>query len=250
VGKTRLVLEAVTNPKYESRTIYALNADNREVQPFLSRIYSDTEKSAICVIDECDATAQTALAPYAANSNGRLRLICVGPAEVLHKTAPVDIVPNYQLHPLGDSYIENILHETFPSAPNDLVQLSVRLSGGYVKLAMFISGIMDKHGPQAPLSLAGAPTIREFVHKFVPTETLKGLQVLSLLARVGWEEDLEEEARAIAKFVSLPFAKLQSAVSLLRKHGVVVPRGRYLYVSPDLLAVEAAADLWDEKDRD
>ncbi len=71
--------------------------------------------------------------------------------------------------------------------------------------------------------------------------------MLSLLARVGWEEDLQEEAKTIAKFVELPFGKLQSAVRLLRKHGVVVPRGRYLYVSPDLLAVEAAADLWDEK---
>jgi Ni2+-binding GTPase involved in maturation of urease and hydrogenase len=27
VGKTRLILEAVTDPKYESRTLYALNAD-------------------------------------------------------------------------------------------------------------------------------------------------------------------------------------------------------------------------------
>jgi hypothetical protein len=247
VGKTRLALEAVTDPRYESRTLYALNADNREVQPFLSWIYSDPEKSAIAVIDECDTTRQNALAPYASNSNGRLKLICVGVSEVLYKTTPADVVPNYQLHPLGGSYIEAILRETFPSAPDDLIQLSVRLSGGYVKLAMFISGVMDKHGPLPPLALAGAPTIRRFLHRFVSVETLKGLQVLSLLARVGWEEDLLEEAKTIAKFVKLPFGKLQSAVRLLRKHGVVVPRGRYLYVSPDLLAVEAAADLWDEK---
>jgi hypothetical protein len=247
VGKTRLALEAVADPRYESRTLYALNADDPTVQPFLSWIYSDAEKSSIAVIDECDATRQDTLAPYAANSQGRLKLICVGGSEALYKTAPPDVSPRYQLHPLGDSYIEAILHEAFPSAPNELIQLSVRLSGGYVKLAMFISGIMDKHGPVAPLVLTEAPTIRQFLHRFVPTETVKGLQVLSLLARVGWEEDLQEEARTIAKFVNLPFAKLQAAVRLLRKQGVVVPRGRYLYVSPDLLAVEAAADLWDEK---
>jgi hypothetical protein len=221
---------------------------NPEVQPFLSWIYTDAEKSAIAVIDECDLTRQNAIAPYAANSNGRLKLICVGVSEVLYKTtALADVVPNYQLHPLENSYIEAILRETFLSAPNELIQLSARLSGGYVKLAMFISGMMDKYGPLTPLSLAGAPTIRKFLHKFVPMETLKGLQVLSLLTRVGWEEDLQEEAKTIAKFIGLPFAKLQSAVRLLRKQGVVVPRGRYLYVSPDLLAVEAAADLWDEK---
>jgi len=247
VGKTRLILEAVTDPRYESRTIYALNAENREVQPFLSWIYSDTEKFAIAVIDECDTTRQNVLAPYATNSNGRLKLICVGVSEVLHKATPVDLVPNYQLHPLEDSYIEAILRETFPSAPSDLFQLSVRLSGGYVKLAMFISGLMDKYGPLPPLELAGTPTIRQFLHRFVPPETLKGLQLLSLLARVGWEEQLQEEAKTISKFVKFPFGKLQSAVRLLRKQGIVVPRGRYLYVSPDLLAIEAAADLWDER---
>jgi hypothetical protein len=247
VGKTRLVLEAVNDPKYESQTLYALNAEGREVQPFLSWIHDGPERSAIAVIDECDATKQNALAPYAANSGGRLKLICVGVSEVLYKTTPVDVVPTYQLHRLADSYIDAILREAFPAAPNELIQLSVKLSEGYVKLAMFMFGIMDKFGPLSPLQLADAPTIRQFLHRFVPPETLKGLQVLSLLARVGWEENLQEEAKTIAKFVGLPFSKLQSAVALLRRQGVVVPRGRYLYVSPDLLAVEAAAYLWDEK---
>jgi len=176
-----------------------------------------------------------------------LKLICVGVSEVLHQKQPADIAQNYQLHPLGDVYIEEILTNAFPAAPKELIQLSVKLSGGYVKLAMFISLIMDKHGPQIPLMLAEAPTIRKFLRKFVPAETLKGLKVLSLLARIGWEDDLKEEAKSIAKFVGLPFTKLQSAVKLLRDQGVVVPRGRYLYVSPDLLAIEASADLWDER---
>ena len=247
VGKTRLALEAVSDPRYESRTLYAHNADNAEVQPFLSWIYADTEKSAIAVVDECDATRQDVLAPYAGNSSGRLKLICVGVSEVLHQKPPADIAQNYQLHPLDDPYMEAILAEAFPGAPKELIQLSVKLSGGYVKLAMFISAIMDKHGPQVPLALAEAPTIRKFLHRFVPAETLKGLQVLSLLARVGWEDELKEEAKTIAKLVGLSFAKLQSAVKVLRKQGVVVSRGRYLYVSPDLLAIEASADLWDEK---
>lgn len=247
VGKTRLALEAVSDPRYESRTLYAHNADNAEVQPFLSWVYANEEKSAIAVVDECDATRQDVLAPYANNSGSRLKLICVGVSEVLHQKAPADIAQNYQLRPLDDPYIEAIVSEAFPAAPKELIQISVKLSGGYVKLAMFISAIMDKHGPQVPLALAGAPTIRKFLHRFVPADTLKGLQVLSLLARVGWEDNLKEEAKAIAKFVGLPFARLQTAVKVLRKQGIVVSRGRYLYVSPDLLAIEASADLWDEK---
>src|SRR5205814_739121 len=96
VGKTRLALEAVSESRYASRTLYASNAENAEVQPFLSWIYSDTEKSAIAVIDECDATRQNVMAGYADNSGGRLKLICVGVSEALYKTIPVDIVQIYQ----------------------------------------------------------------------------------------------------------------------------------------------------------
>jgi hypothetical protein len=106
---------------------------------------------------------------------------------------------------------------------------------------------VDRYGPQVPTKLAEVPDIQQFLRRFVARETLKSLQVLSLLARIGWEENLREEARSIAKFLRLPFAKLESAVIQLKRQGVVVARGRYLYVSPDLLAIEAAASLWDEK---
>jgi hypothetical protein len=40
---------------------------------------------------------------------------------------------------------------------------------------------------------------------------------------------------------------LQEAVRQLRDKGVVLSRGFYLYVTPDLLAISAAANLWDER---
>ena len=48
-----------------------------------------------------------------------------------------------------------------------------------------------------------------------------------------------------SKVHRLRFERLKSEVKRLKELGVVVPRGRYLYVSPDLLAINAAADLWD-----
>lgn len=247
VGKTRLALEAVSPEQYAVRTLYASSADNQEVQPFVSMIYSDREKSAIVVVDECDLTRQNHLGQYAENSNGRLKLICVGLSDVLHDSPPLSLTKIYQLKPLPDANIEAILRDSFPSAPKDLIDLSVRLSGGYVKLSIFIASVLDKYGPQVPLALKDVPDIRYFLHRFIRRDTLKSLQVLSLLARIGWEEELRDEAKSIAKFVGLPFSRLESAVAKLRKQGVVIPRGRYLYVSPDLLAIEAAADLWDEK---
>lgn len=128
------------------------------------------------------------------------------------------------------------------------MELSTRLSGGFVKLAIFILQILVESGTQPAVELARQLTIQTFLKKFVPHEMFLSLQALSVLARTGWEEDLRKEAEAVAKFVSLPFPQLQRETKRLRGRGIVVPRGRYLYVSPDLLAVNAVADLWDTMD--
>jgi hypothetical protein len=247
VGKTRLALEALADPKYATRALYAPNADNSEVQPFLSAVYSSQEAKAIAVVDECDETKQMALGNYAENSKGRLKLVCIGIADVLHETPPLQLTQIYQLKPLGDTDIEVIVRSAYGSAPKELVDATVRLASGYVKLAMFIASVFDKGGAQSPLKLKEVFDIRVFLQKFVPEKVRKSLQVLALLARIGWEEELRVEAEVVAEFVNLPFDDLEFAVKRLKEQGVVVPRGRYLYVSPDLLALKAAADLWDVK---
>lgn len=61
---------------------------------------------------------------------------------------------------------------------------------------------------------------------------------------------LNEGAEALAAALDVAFTDLQTAVAALKSRGVVLPRGRYLYVSPDLLAVSAAASLWTERGSD
>jgi hypothetical protein len=129
VGKTRLVLEAVKTQEYSSRTLYALNADGQEVQQFLMAVYNDQEASAIAVIDECSRTRQTILEQYAQLSKGRLKLICVGVADVLFEGPPLALGELYQLKPLPGPDIEAIIRESFQSAPKNHVDMVVRLCG-------------------------------------------------------------------------------------------------------------------------
>jgi hypothetical protein len=248
VGKTRLALEAVKQMEYASRTLYAINAENAEVQPFLMAVYSDPETAAIAVIDECSRTRQSTVEQYAQLSKGRLKLICVGVHEIVYETPPPALTPVYQLRPLPDADIEVIVRDSFRSAPKDHIDMGVRLSGGYVKLAMFITATLERWGATPPTELAKVMEIQEFLRKFVDAESRQALQVLSVLGQIGWDAELREEAKTVAEFVHLPMATLERAVSRLRKQGVVIPKGRYLYVSPDLLAIQAAADLWSEKE--
>jgi hypothetical protein len=247
VGKTRLALESVLDAKFAARTLYARNADHEDVERVLQAFYSSREIHAILVIDECDAARQATLQDFAQNSNGRIKLVCVGIAEILHRSPQPTLVPLYQLKPLDATDIAAILQSSFPNAAPAFIELSTRLSGGYVKLAIFIVQLLVENGAQPAVVLAREFTIQSFLQKFVPIDMLLSLQALSVLARIGWEEELQKEAETVAKFVDLPFPQLQREAKKLRDRGVVVPRGRYLYVSPDLLAVNAAADLWDAR---
>jgi hypothetical protein len=124
VGKTRLALEGVLNPEFEPRALYVQNADHPEVRNILQAFYSSPEIHAIVLIDECDPSRQSALEDFAQNSNGRIKLICVGIAEMLHSTPPPTLTPVYQLKPLEDSDITAILRTTFPNAPDAYIELS------------------------------------------------------------------------------------------------------------------------------
>jgi len=99
--------------------------------------------------------------------------------------------------------------------------------------------------------LVEIPNVERFLQRFVEKDTFDTLKGLSLMAKVGWDGDLRVEAETIAeKALHLPFDQMQKAVKALRDQGVVLSRGKYLYVSPDLLAISAAAALWDERGAD
>ena len=248
VGKTRLALEAVRTREYSSRALYFDDAENPDIPRFFTAVSNDPETYVIAVVDECSWVKQTSLEQYAQLSRGRLKLICVGVSDPLYEGPPLALSQQYELRPLSNSDIESIVRESYPAAPKNHIELVVRLSGGYVKLAMFIAATLDQYGPKPPVELAKVADVGRFLRGFVEREVRRSLQVLSVLAQIGWYDDLRPEANTVAKFVGLSTPKLEQSVKKLRDQGIAIRKGRYLYVSPELLAIKSAADLWDEKD--
>jgi hypothetical protein len=248
VGKTRLALEAVKLREYASRAVYFNDAQNPDVVRFLTAVANDQESYAIVILDECAWIMQTSLEQYAQLSKGRLKLVCVGVSDPLYEGPPLALSQQYELKPLPNSDIEVIIRESYSAAPRSNIDLVVRLSGGYVKLAMFVAATLDRYGAKPAVELANVIGIGQFLRKFVEKDVRRTLQVLSVLAQIGWYDELRPEADAVAKFVGLSTPKLEQSVKRLRDQGVAVKKGRYLYVSPELLAIKSAADLWSEKD--
>src|SRR5207249_3922145 len=116
------------------------------------------------------------------------------------------------------------------SLPMEVVATSVHVSGGYVKLAFYVAQMLVKQ--HVPLvELRQTYDIQRFLKKFVPRDIALSLQALSLLSRLGWEDEVRQEAQAVASAIGLQFQDLQRAVRELREQGIVLSRGRYLYVS-------------------
>jgi hypothetical protein len=245
VGKTRLVLEALKIPGKCERSLYCPNAGDPHTQELLTLIQGNPTASAIVVVDECERDRQELLCQFADLAAGRIRLICVGPAEVL---APSPILVNvFKVLPLGDEEIRAILSDMLPGAPPEVTETAVRLASGYVKLATFVSLILAEH-PDLPLTdFPKIDNVQHFLKRFVDISTYKALKTLSLLTRVGWNDEVRSEAEILAAVVGIDFQDLQVAVKQLSDRGVVLARGFYLYVTPDLLAISAAASLWDER---
>jgi hypothetical protein len=62
---------------------------------------------------------------------------------------------------------------------------------------------------------------------------------------VGWEDEVKDEAQALVDYFEIRMNDFKAGVKTLKDRGVVMARGRYLYVSPDLLAISAAAYVWE-----
>lgn len=246
VGKTRILLEALNLLGLAERSLYCANADDEAAQQLLATLVSSPNVQAVIVLDECDSERQEALKSYADMAGGRIVLICAGVADVLFQ-APIGLSNVYVLRPLSDADIQSVLNEHTQNAPSEIVDAAVRLSGGYVKLSIFIFNTLLQANDLPLTDLAKIYNIREFLKRFVSESTYKTLQALSLLAKVGWRDERRVEAEALAKMLGLPMDDMKTDVARLRDQGVVIVRGFSLYVSPDLLAISAAAAMWDEK---
>ena len=249
VGKTRLALECIHSAQMANRTIYARNSDDPNVLQLLSAIQSDPRSYGIVVVDECDRDRHNILRSYAELSEGRLRLLCVGPGDSLYQS-PAEFSNVFVVSPMSDSDLRVVLTAEVTNAPAEITEVAVRLAGGYAKLAFFVATAIMRDSTATSNEIRGSWDIRGFLKRFLSNETTAALGALSLFERLGWEGELRSEARAVAEYLGIGFADFQRGVKTLRDQGVVLARGRYLYVTPELLAIESAASLWDTRGTD
>jgi hypothetical protein len=249
VGKTRVALEGVKEIGVAEATVYAPNSEDSQLIDLLSFLVGNHQARAVIVADECSIERQNVLKSYAEACGGRIKIICVGTPDLL--TARLLASANLVLlEVLSDEQIRAILSQILQSIPQEVIDTAVRVAKGFVKLAIFVVQELIKQRDLDLLELSKIGNVGDFLRRFVKPEIRDVLQAFSLLARVGWKEDLGVEATTIARYLDIPMRDMKKGVVALRNQGVLMEQGRYMYVTPDLLAIFAAAQLWEEEGSD
>ncbi|HKM49767.1 MAG TPA: hypothetical protein VJZ75_01165 [Candidatus Bathyarchaeia archaeon] len=247
VGKTRLVLEALASQGIRERVLYAQDPSCLP-NDFWNLIRGNKNVSAIIVVDECEDDVATKLRDQAMTCEGLIRLITIDAGDrFLNNT-----LPNYVfLERLPPESIRTILKNRFTTLSPEQIDWIQRVTAGYVKLAVKCGETLAKNPDFDVTKLANTPGIREFLKKLIPDDKFRtGMQSLSLLTQVGFEAEVEAEGQTIASFSGLSWQEFKEVAERMHQQGLVGKKGRYRYVTPDLLADWLANDLWQTRSTD
>jgi len=237
MGKTRTVLEAVSIPGIQERVLYLDDAARFEPDFFWYLKNQHPDGSGILVIDECTSDEYQSLQTRAEALPSGYTVIAVGPKEA--STASNEL----ELGQLGIEPLSGILSQFVPGLSDQVSREIARRCGGSPKLAVLLaSTIRDSEGTLRQWEeLERNPNVLTYVNnKLFPVASdepeARLMRGLCLFTRVGWERELAAEGQYLAQFLDLPWERARTAARSLVLRGVVSPRGRYLYPTPDILA--------------
>ncbi len=235
VGKTRLALEAAKHANLASVTLYSSGVPSRTL---FNWVAVNEQVRVNLIVDECDEDHCQRLVEWASHCNGRLRLITVGPGMTSGEFVLV-------LNPLSIEAMERVVAAAAP-LPDEQIRWVAAKARGYVKLAVLVAQAIAR-GTRSVGELGSDLAISNRVKNLLaPTEEgRRALQGVALLTRVGFRDDVAEEGQAIARFMGLSWCEMRHLLGPAQRQGIVITRGRYWYISPELLAIWLASEVWD-----
>lgn len=243
-GKTRLSLEILRSQGLSERTMYA--GQDRDIPQGFWTWMRNSPASIMLVVDECSRETSENLAQQAETCDGRVRLVTIGLSQQVNSLTQ----PNtFQLGKLEREAMLAVIQTVAPQLSQEARDVIVEVSSGYVKLAVGLAKAIQTH-PTAPLrDLAGFPDVNELIEKFLVPDPInrRVMKAIALLPQIGWDDDLAGEGECVTNFLNLDWQDARSRVRDLTRTGYVAKSGRYRYITPHLLAVWLAGEVWDDQ---
>ena len=244
VGKSKLALEIFRDSYLSSLVLYAPTPD---CIPSRFWTYLRTNLTQIIlVVDECSIEGHQQFTANAELCLGHVRLLTIGqayhPASVAQPHTTVVLLKR-----LDDTSMRKLLSNLYPLLPSEVLDFIIHSSSGFVKIAVVLG--MKFAESSAHFSLFELIQSREvcpLLEAMLPDkDDRRAMEVVALLRRVGWHGELDVEAQCICDFLDLKFRDVQFRIQSVEDTlGLVGREQRFRYVTPVLLGVWLAADVW------
>ncbi|MFL5797635.1 MAG: hypothetical protein ACJ77A_06840 [Actinomycetota bacterium] len=236
VGKTRFVLEALQSSDLLDQALYIEGMPSQELFVWVT---SEPDAFVTLVADEIEDGEAIRLEEWASRSTGRVQLLTVGPG----RSNGANV---YSLDPLSEEAVARVVEATARLRPEQTRWIAER-TRGFVKLAVAVARAIAS-GDVNISALRSNREIRSVLARLIlpaaGEDSQIALRTVSLFSRLGWRDELAAEGEAAARFMGLEWNRMQALLQPAIDEGLVFARGRYWYVSPDLLAIWLAADVW------
>lgn len=241
VGKTRMVYEALASQP-SAKGLVAYTRDDETAVHLAAELANDPAARALLIADECPLESRAKIEAMLAGHRHRVRVIAIDNVS----DSVLGLSPQLRLDKMPDEKTDQVLAVNFPGISADRRREYARVSRGFVRLAADLcknNHLIEKAGDLG----AAVPAIARYLWlRISKEEDQNALLAISLVTRVGCAGDVAEELTALATLVGLPRERLlDSARRIKDSTGFIAQGGRYLYVTPEILAVVGFQAAWE-----
>lgn len=239
-GKTRVVLEALSED--EAKTVWASDPDVVTESHF--RAMEGSKGQSLLVVDNC---APDHLEPLGRWARSRTQLKTI----LISKLSPNwPDVPRVEIKGLPDQDCSGLLARAAPNLPPLMQEWVSRIAGKNPGLLLYaLAALRGK--PRDPALLPRQQDPRQTVMNLLqdallsglPTEEREALQVLAILPQVGVEEDRAKELEILCRLLGRDLLRVRGAIPSLEQRHLLIRRGRFAEVVPEILASAVVADV-------
>lgn len=239
VGKTRLTYETLaTVPGAEGLVLYC--DDVSDALALVRYIAKQREMRAILVADECGPEDRLSLMRLADGFAERIRVIAIDNSQVRASGRN----PELSLSNMSVESLRTVLAANFPEVPDERRARYADLAKGFPRFAADLCRNDKAVAPHGHLGPA-AGSVGEYLEGRLSQEEWRALNALALVTKLGFAGDVRDELSALCATLGLDRNEVESQLLQIRRGpGFVVRAGRYLYVSPEIIAVAAFHSAW------
>lgn len=239
VGKTRFVYETLLS--IESSKNFVLYAIDKKALDIAYPLAREREAKTILIADECLPQTQAELKNILGGVKDRIRVVCIDNSGERIDT----FTQQLWLERIPEEDVDTILEKNFLTVPPDRRRVYVNLSRGFIRLAADLCNQDSQIAAQGNINSVLSDTRTYLRNRLNDDNKLRVVEAISLFRKVGYRDEVREELDLLCKILKLDRDNiLEIAQQLKDVPGYVAFAGRYLYITPEIIAQVSFEGAW------